>query len=124
MKYDDILYMHPELKHRRMPRAKRAAQFSPFAALTGYDDAIKDASRTTSQEALLSDDMAEDISKKLLSLQESPRICKIIYFKDDLSKPGGEYVCYEGVFKRIELGYILFEDKTKIEVNKLFDIIL
>lgn len=124
MNYDDILYLKPEFKHKKMSKEKRAAQFSPFAALTGYDLAIKEEARMTSDEAILSDDMAQDISMKLQSLQNNPRKCKIIYFKDDLKKDGGEYMCYEGIFKRIELNYIIFADKTKIDINKLFDIIL
>ena len=81
MNYDDILYLKPEFKHKKMSKEKRAAQFSPFAALTGYDLAIKEEARITSDEAILSDDMAQDISMKLQSLQNNPRKCKIIYFK-------------------------------------------
>ena len=71
-KYDDIIDLpHPtSKKHPRMSRQNRAAQFSPFAALTGYDAAIKETERNTEKKRMLSEDAIAEINENLQLIQE------------------------------------------------------
>ncbi len=65
--YDDIINLphHVSQKHPQMSMLNRAAQFSPFAALTGYDAAIRESARLTDRKVELGEDAKEDLSKKL-----------------------------------------------------------
>lgn len=125
MRYDDIINIsNPPLKHQRMSMHKRAAQFSPFAALTGYEDSIDEAARLTNVRPELSDDEKKSISDKLIYLKDNPYKIKVVYFLDDPKKDGGDYFVYSGMYKRCEEGYILFEDKKKIYLDDIIEIIL
>ena len=75
------------MKHPPMDRAKRAAQFSPFAALTGYDKAIEEESRVTEEKRILTSDEFSEIERKLQN--GINRDVAITYFKKDESKSGG-----------------------------------
>ena len=128
-KYDDIINMeHPtSLKHPRMPRSDRAAQFSPFAALSGYEDAVEETARVTDEKRTLTDDEIDSINKKLNvileHLRESPRV-RIRYFVPDKRKDGGEYVTVTGTVKRIDEfeSVILMSDGTLIPLADIRDI--
>ena len=106
-KYDDILNMtRPvSLKHTPMPIADRAAQFVPFAALTGYDDAIDETGRYTADMAELSEDAKELLDRKqtflLHIIDEKPEIT-VTYFLPDAKKSGGEYKEISGRLKAID----------------------
>ena len=106
-KYDDILNMtRPvSLKHTPMPIAERAAQFAPFAALTGYDDAIDETGRYTADMAELSEDAKELLDRKqtflLHIIDEKPEIT-VMYFLPDAKKSGGEYKEISGRLKAID----------------------
>ena len=71
-KYDDIINLpHPVSKtHAPMPRAQRAAQFSPFAALTGYDDAVRETARLTEARVELDRDALDALDRALHALEE------------------------------------------------------
>ena len=125
-KYDDIINMkRPESsKYPRMPVADRAAQFAPFAALTGYGDAIDETGRYTSDMAELSEDAKELLDRKQAFLKhiidESPEIT-IEYFVPDAKKSGGEYRKISGRLKTIvEYGrkLVLFGG-TRISVDMI-----
>ena len=128
-KYDDIINMeHPtSLKHPRMSRIDRAAQFSPFAALSGYEDAVEETARVTDEKRTLTDDEIDSINKKLNvileHLRESPRV-RIRYFVPDKRKDGGEYVTVTGTVKRIDEfeSVILMSDGTLIPLADIRDI--
>ena len=106
-KYDDIIGLERpvSLKHQRMPKADRAAQFAPFAALTGYDDAIDETGRYTDNMAELSEDAREVLDRKQMFLKhiidEKPEIT-VSYFVPDGKKSGGEYKEISGSLKAID----------------------
>ena len=105
--YDDIIKLpHYELRfHKRMSRESRAAQFAPFAALTGYDDAIKETGRLTDIKHELDEDISNKINNNLLIINKNIRHCpkvKVIYFVEDKKKSGGKYIECENRVKRID----------------------
>lgn len=104
--YDDIINLpHPVSKHHpQMPPAKRAAQFSPFAALTGYDDVLAESTRPLVQRIELSDDEKERLDRKLQELmtriQKQPKVT-VTYFQQDASADGGTYITTAGRLKKV-----------------------
>ena len=95
--YDDIINLphHVSDKHPQMTMHDRAAQFSPFAALTGHNDAIKETARLTDRRIELSEEVKEELSRKLLYIAENisdKPVVTISYFVEDKLKQGGEYV--------------------------------
>ena len=127
--YDDIINLpHPtSQKHKRMSLRDRAAQFAPFAALTGYDDAVEETARFTSEQTSVSDDVILLLDSKLrhLAAHESqhPAIC-ITYFKHDEKKSGGEYVTKKGNLKKIDdfEKVLVLSDKTRIAFGDIVSI--
>lgn len=104
--YDDILHFaRPQSKkHRSMPMEDRAAQFSPFAALTGYDAAVSETARLTEERIELDPQEAERLGERLAALikrqQEQPEL-SLLYFVPDARKAGGAYVTVSGQLKKI-----------------------
>ena len=104
--YDDILHFaRPQSKkHRSMPMEDRAAQFSPFAALTGYDAAVSETARLTEERIELDPQEAERLGERLAALvkrqQEQPEL-SLLYFVPDARKAGGAYVTVSGRLKKI-----------------------
>lgn len=97
--YADIINLpHHELTTRqRMPRINRAVSFSPFAALTGYDDQVKEAGRLTDERIELDDGTISTLNDKLnyaVSLSDEQPEISVTYFKPDSKKNGGEYVTH------------------------------
>ena len=105
--YDDIINLpHYEPKHHpRMSMWNRAAQFAPFAALTGYDAAIQESNRVTDDWIDLGESDNEELNRKmellLSKLSEQPSVT-IEYFVPDERKEGGSYQSYTGNVKRID----------------------
>ena len=110
--YDDL---HPMSMH------DRAAQFSPFAALVGYDDAVAETARLTDSRAeLTEDEMSElnaNLNRLLDSLDEQPQI-SVTYFVPDEKKSGGKYVEKVGVVRIYDsyVGELVFTDGVRIAV--------
>lgn len=105
--YEDILELpHPVSKtHPQMPRGDRAAQFAPFAALTGYEEAVREAARLTEEKMILDEDSKEQLDWKLRRLQEKVKekpTITVTYFLKDEKKKGGKYVTVTGVLKKID----------------------
>ena len=104
--YDDILQLaRPQSKkHRPMPMEDRAAQFSPFAALTGYDAAVSETARCTEERIELDPQEAERLGERLAALikrqREQPEL-SLLYFVPDARKAGGAYVRLSGRLKKI-----------------------
>ncbi len=128
-KYSDIIELpHPESKkHHRMSAKNRAAQFAPFAALTGHTEALDETVRLTEEEVLLSEDMLNILNEKMQLLIENiggDTTTKITYFKPDKRKSGGEYITHTGiVIKYNEYGQtIVFDDKTVVPIKCIADI--
>lgn len=106
-KYDDILHLphHVSRTHPHMPGTDRAAQFSPFAALTGYKEAIGETGRRTENRMELDEDMKMILDEKLRMLQkqaaEHPKAA-ITYFLPDEKKDGGTYITVHDHIKKID----------------------
>ena len=106
-KYDDIIHLtRPESPSRpRMSAVERGAQFSPFAALTGYEEAVRETARLTEEKRELTEDEKSAIDGRLRlimdRLSERPRV-GILYFHPDGRKSGGEYVRVTGVVREID----------------------
>ena len=117
--------MSPNRPH--MPAADRAAQFAPFAALTGYGDVIKETARRTDAAPELTEDEQERLDQKLrslLNMPDGPPELLITYFVPDGKKTGGEYRRVSGRIRRIEevSGHILMEDGIRIRKDFVVDI--
>lgn len=127
-RYDDIIHLtHPEPRTRpRMPLADRAAQFSPFAALTGYGPAIQEAARRTEARIELTEDERAELDRKLAllleHLSESPQIT-VTYFIPDAQKEGGSYAAKSGRIKKIDANarVLILSDQTKIPLDDIYD---
>ena len=128
-KYDDIINMphHVSKKHPQMSLYARSAQFAPFAALTGYEEAVKETARQTSNKIELSDEMKSVLDSKLQiileEVQSKPEVT-ITYFVSDSKKDGGAYITKFGIVRKIDMynKYIFFEDNTEIPINDIIDI--
>ena len=125
-KYDDIINLEHLTSHThpRMPMKDRAAQFAPFAALTGHDAEIKEKARLTDDELYLSDEVIEDLNEKLAIIKEnlgSDRAVSITYFVPDDRKTGGAYVTRSGSVKKIDMyeRALIMSDGTKILIGKV-----
>lgn len=126
-RYDDMLTLpHPvSKKHPPMARMNRAAQFAPFAALTGYEDAVRESARLTDQRQELEEDsrelLDEELRKICVSIQQHPEVA-VTYFVPDQKKEGGSYVTYTGKLKRIDsyTQQLVFEDGTRITVGDIY----
>lgn len=126
--YDDIFDLphHVSERHPQMSMYNRAAQFAPFAALTGHNAAITEAARLTEAEQELSESDAEVLNRKLAylqSLDEKPTI-SVTYFVPDDKKEGGSYHTATGIVKSVEpdKGVLQFENGTNILVTHIRDI--
>jgi len=108
-KYKDILHLphHVSPTQKRMSMAERAAQFSPFAALVGYEGAIRETGRLTNRKLELSEDEKAVLDRKqqiiLAALErgEQPEVT-VTYFRPDRRKDGGEYVTFSGRVRKID----------------------
>ena len=129
MDYSDIINLpHPISKnHKQMSNSDRAAQFAPFAALTGYEQVILEVARTTTRRIELGADQKEKINQSLIRLKEEKdreHHIKITYFVPDKKKSGGKYLTVNGTFLKFdsEQKYLYLADKTKIRIVDIFDI--
>lgn len=128
-KYDDIINLphHISLKHPRMSIENRAAQFSPFAALTGYDEAIRETARVTDEKIEIDEGLKESLNRKLQIIESiiktKPKV-RFTYFVKDLKKKGGKYVDVMGSVKKIDNieGKIILTDKKVIPINEIIKI--
>lgn len=128
MKYDDIINLeHPKLKHPRMSIYNRATQFSPFAALTGYENAVKETARLTDKKIIVDEETKVILDTKLQYIEsiitEKPYIT-ITYFIKDKLKNGGSYNTYSNNIKKIDIikKELVFLDNKKISINDIIDI--
>ena len=128
-RYDDIIHLpHPtSKKHPRMSLYDRAAQFSPFAALTGHEEAIKETARITERKKELSEEQYTRLNEKLMIIKDQISYRKpvsITYFMPDQIKEGGSYVTHQGVVKKIKEfeRLLILEDKTEILIDHIEEI--
>lgn len=124
--YEDIIALphHVSASHPQMSLADRAAQFSPFAALTGYEDAIDESARLTEEQIELDENAREELDEKLRQIRECgeahPEIT-VIYFQKDARKDGGAYVTLTGRVKKIDeyARMISFMDGTVVRIENI-----
>lgn len=129
--YDDIINLphHQSKTHPHMSLHDRAAQFAPFAALTGYDDAVKEAGRLTDSRIELDETELAELDFTLLKLSEHisehPAI-RLIYFVQDDKKDGGEYIAYDGRLSKIDYAgkALIFEDNKIISLSDILKIVV
>lgn len=127
--YDDIINLpHPtSANHPRMSMHNRAAQFAPFAALTGYEDAIDEEGRLTEDKIELDEQRREALDEKIRLLMDHKELnpsVKITYYVPDEKKEGGAYKEHVGTIKKIDtLKHIIcFDDGVELSVENLFDV--
>lgn len=125
-KYDDIINLphHVSKKHPQMSLHDRAAQFSPFAALTGHKAAINETARLTDEKQILSEDVIAKLNEQLNLIKENIStnpIVTITYFVPDDRKSGGAYISNTGVVKKInEYNHtVILTDKTVIPIEQI-----
>ena len=128
-KYDDIIDLprHVSARHPQMPLSDRAAQFSPFAALTGHEAAIKETARLTDAFVELDEDRKEELDEQLQMLKENqsqrPEI-EVTYFQSDMKKAGGTYMTIRGRVKKVDEynHQVIFTDGTVLSMDNLYSI--
>lgn len=119
--YSDIFDRphHVSTKRPQMSRPNRAAQFSPFAALTGYDSLVAESARVTEQKVELSEEEYEVLNKRFNYLQDQLSelpIVQVLYFEPDKKKSGGSYVEFSGTIKRVRQHEGVLLTTTGIEI--------
>lgn len=127
--YEDIINMERPVSkaHPRMDMGVRAAQFMPFVALTGYEEAIKETERLTDTFVDMDENEKMKLDIKLSKIRDNllnqPEIT-VKYFKEDLKKSGGHYLEYTGRVKKIDeyKMTIKFTDNMEINVKNILDI--
>lgn len=127
--YDDIINLehHVSQKHPQMSLDARAAQFAPFAALTGFDEQLKEAERLTNERKFINEDLREKLDNKLQIIQKQISVkptITVTYFVHDLRKQGGSYRTVIGKVKKIDKykNVVILENKTEIPIAEIIDI--
>lgn len=125
-RYDDIIHLphHQSGTRPHMSLHDRAAQFSPFAALTGYDAAVEEAARLTEQKLELSEEEKAAIGAKLTEIKEHikerPEVT-VTYFVPDERKAGGTYVTVTETVRRIDEfeRVVVMQDQSRIRIDDI-----
>lgn len=124
--YDDILRLpHPtSKKHPRMDRADRAAQFSPFAALTGYGDVVAETARLTDGRVELTEDEIAALDARLRLAMETDCEVTVTWFRPDEKKSGGSYVATTGCIKKADplSRLLVMDDGAQIPVDDIVEL--
>lgn len=129
-KYEKIIALpRPASKRQKMSRLERAAQFSPFAALTGFEDEIAELNRETLAEAEFSEEREREINAELNKIAEvlkngSQAEAAVKYFVKDNLKSGGDYLTEKKIIKRLDavLKKIRFLDGTSLSFSSIVEI--
>ena len=127
--YEDIINLphYVSTKRTRMPLRDRAAQFAPFAALTGHEEAVKETARLTETRIQLDVDEIQLLDQKLQYIRDHLDTCPAViltHFVPDARKAGGRYLEHEGVVKKIrEYDHVIvMEDGTEIPIADIIRI--
>lgn len=130
-KYDDIINLPHHVSKTRKPMTmyNRAAQFAPFAALTGYDDAIKETSRLTDKKIEISDELKNELNQKIKFISDNIKLkpkVTITYFVSDNKKSGGIYKTISGNVRRIDEveKCLFFTNKLIIYFDDIISIVI
>lgn len=127
--YNDIINLphHISKSHPQMSLYARSAQFAPFAALTGYEDAVKETARETNERIEIDEALKLILDSKLQYIIEKiktkPEV-SFTYFVPDLKKDGGKYLTVTGIVKKIDTynQIIYLADNTQIPISEIIDI--
>ena len=127
--YADIIDLphHVSKRHPQIPMEKRAAHFSPFAAMVGHDAAIRETARLTEEQLELSEDEKAVIDGKLqmirAHIKEQPEVT-VTYFQPDEKKSGGAYVTVTGFTRKIDeqRRLLILQNETIIHISEIIDI--
>ena len=127
--YEDIINLphHVSTKHPRMSIEARSAQFAPFAALTGYEDAVKETARITEERIEIDEELKLLLNDRLQiilsNIKDNPEVT-FTYFIYDKNKSGGKYITITGNVSKIDMtnGYVILTNKTKIPINEIINI--
>ena len=121
--YDDIINLphHISKKHPRLSIEQRAAQFAPFAALTGYDEKVKETARLTEEKVIINN----KLQKIKNNITNKPK-ATITYFVPDLKKPGGKYVTVIDNVKKIDeyKHCLIMCSQVEIPINEIIEILI
>ena len=128
-KYEDMVYMphHVSLRHPHMIRRNRAAQFAPFAALTGHEESIDEVARYVEEKIELDDNKKEQINQKLMDILNKPqeeRKAIVTFFKKDTCKKGGSYLTRMAMIDRFDYykDNIIIEGRYSISIDDVYEI--
>jgi len=116
------------LLHPKMSIYDRAAQFAPFSALTGFENAIEETGRLTDRKIELDENEKEELDKKmrfLLNNLSKNIVCKFIYFVKDEKKQGGKYIEVEGIVKKLdrENNAIILKSGKKLMIENILNVL-
>ncbi len=127
--YNDIINFshHVSQNHIQMSIEERAAQFAPFAALTGFSEEIKEAERLTNERKAIDENLREKLDRKLQIIKNILHINPLVtftYFVNDLKKEGGDYITVTEKVKRINnyKKVIVLENNIEIPISEIIDI--
>lgn len=126
--FSDIIHMErPQSKHPKMSIYDRSAQFSPFAALTGHDNAIQETARLTEKRRILDKEQIQTLNNQLnflISHLSNKFTITITYFQDDKLKDGGKYISQTSFISKIDTfnRFILLDSGEKIYFRDLYRI--
>lgn len=127
--YDDIIDLphHTSKTHPQMTLYDRAAQFSPFAALRGYEAAVDETARRTEIWIPLEEDKKEELDNRLRAIMQhlGKESVTITFFRPDEKKEGGSYVTVRGTVKKIDLyaRTLWLMDGTQIDLDRIVEIV-
>lgn len=128
-KYDDIINLPHHISKTRpqMSMHDRAAQFSAFAALSGYDDTVKETARLTDSKMELTEEETAELNLKIQILKEYADTRPFVfveYFIPDKKKSGGSYVTVTGNFRRVDeyAGNMILTSREEIHLSDIYSI--
>ena len=126
-RYEDIINLphHQSDKRPHMSNYERAAQFSPFAALTGFDDEINEAARLTDCRPQLTEDQLNSLDEAIQRISDLDKpLIAVTFFVPDVNKAGGSYRVYTGTLRFLDLGEgkLKFTDDTAIPLDDVVDV--
>lgn len=127
-RYSTIMNLSHHVSAKRAPMSmyKRAAQFSSFDALTGFDECIEEETRLTDSMKELTQDEMDELNAAMARLLEGESSeVEVLYFRPDEKKAGGRYDTYRGAFRRldVERELLLFQGKTSLPLKSIVSII-
>lgn len=114
----------PKSKYPKMSMSDRAAQFAPFAALTGHKEAVLEQGRITQEKRILSNEEKLEINEKIVEMVSLKSKCRITYFEKDKTKNGGQYMESVLSFKRMDEfnRTLFFKENIQIQIEDIVDI--